>query len=150
MDTIVCPDAPIIVGLSLGVLTVLVVQEVDHLVQHPFGYRKARAKGRSRKVECEVGGNSMFRDKIFEAPSVARPRIVVKIHPFIDLLIYGLAYRSCELLLGQRFARFDVALKEKLVAGNGDPVDVAKPAPDAHTNAMLRVIELGRYCATPS
>src|SRR5215831_4810577 len=76
MDAIVCPDAPIVVGFSLGVLTVLIVQEGDHLVQHRFSNRKARAKGRACKVESEVSTDSVFRNKIFEAPSGARIRIV--------------------------------------------------------------------------
>ncbi len=150
MDTIVCPAAPIIVGFSLGVLTVLVVQESDHFVQHRFGYRQARAEGRSCKGKSKVGANSLFRDKIFETPSVARTRIIAKIHPAVDLLLDSLAYRGCKLLLGQRFAGFDVAVKEKLVARDSDPVDVAKPAPDAHSNTMLGVIQLERRCAAPS
>src|SRR5262249_17048150 len=100
MDAIVCPDAPIVVGFSLGVLTVLIVQEGDHLVQHRFSNRKARAKGRACKVESEVSTDSVFRNKILEAPSGARIRIIVKIHPFIDLFINRIAHGSRKLLLG--------------------------------------------------
>src|SRR5262245_44357450 len=98
MDTIVCPDAPIVVGFSLGVLAVFIVQEGDHLVQHPFSYRKARAKGRSCKAKCEVGANSVFRNKIFEASSVVRVRIIMKLYPFIDLFIDSITYGDSKLL----------------------------------------------------
>ena len=50
-STIVRPDAPIVIGFPLGILAVFVVQEVDHFVQHRFGYRKARAEGRACKVK---------------------------------------------------------------------------------------------------
>src|SRR5262245_2126737 len=150
MDTIVCPHAPIVIGLSLRVLAVFVVQEGDDLVQHRLGYRKPRAKRRACKVECEVGTNSVLRNEIFEAPSVARIRIVVKIHPFVDLLVDSTTDRSCKLLLGQCLAGFDLALEEKLVAGDSDPVDVAEPASNAHADAVLGVIELSGCCVTPS
>src|SRR6516225_7048949 len=150
MDTIVCPDAPIVVGFSLGVLTVLIVQEGDHLVQHRFSNRKARAKGRACKVESEVGTDSVFRNKILEAPSGARIRIIVKTHPFIDLFINRIAHGSRKLLLGQQLTGSDVALEKKLVTWNSNPVDVAKPAPNAHANAVLRVVDLSRCCVAPS
>src|SRR6516165_8111395 len=117
MDAIVCPDPPIVVGFSLGVLTVLIVQEGDHLVQHRFSNRKARAKGRACKVESEVGTDSVFRNKILEAPSGARIRIIVKTHPFIDLFINRIAHGSRKLLLGQQLTGSDVALEKSLYPG---------------------------------
>src|SRR5262249_15431499 len=57
---------------------------------------------------------------------------------------------SRKLLLGQQLTGSDVALEKKLVTWNSNPVDVAKPAPNAHTNAVLRVVDLSRCCVAPS
>ena len=92
----------------------------------------------------------MLRNKILEAPSVAGIRIIVKIHPLVDLLVDCVPYRSLKLRFGQQFARFNLTLEKKLVAGYRDPVDVAKPPPDAHTDAVFRVLELSRCRVTPS
>jgi hypothetical protein len=42
------PDAPIVIGVTLGIFAVLVVQESDYFVHHAFGDRNAGAKKTDR------------------------------------------------------------------------------------------------------
>src|SRR5271166_6934443 len=150
MGAVVSPDAPIIVGVSLGVFAVLVVQERDDLLQHWLGHRKARAKDRARELKREVRADALGCDEVFDARSCTHTRGVVKLDAFVDALVDGIMHCGFEMSLCQRLAILEVALIEKLVARDRNPIDVAKPSADADTGAVLGVVELGRrYAAAP-
>src|SRR5215469_496926 len=51
--------------------------------------------------------------------------------------------------LCQALARREIALIEKAVAWNRDPVDIAKPAPHAHARTMLGIVEFSSHYSAP-
>src|SRR5690349_17273032 len=110
MGTVVGPDTPIVVGCSLGVFAVLVVQEGDDLVQHWLGHRKARAKHRPGELEGEVGADTLVRNEIFEARARPGARGIMKIDAFVDALGYRLAHSGFETGLSKALAGFEVAV----------------------------------------
>src|SRR5262249_38953445 len=140
MDTIVCPDTPVVISFSLGVFAILVIEEGYNFLQHWFGYRESRAKGRPCKIKREVGPDAVFRDEVVQAWIRARIRIVVKIDALIDILVDCITQRGFEMLFGQSLVCIDAALEKKLVPRHRDPVHIAKPTPDAHTGSVLGVV----------
>src|ERR1700746_117436 len=100
MRAVVGPDAPIVVRCPFGVFAVFVVEESDDLMQHRLGHWKARAKDGAGELQREVGTDGLIGNKIFEARSRSRARIVVKLDSFIDALIDGIPYGGIEMGLG--------------------------------------------------
>src|SRR6185503_13680456 len=102
MSAVVGPDIPIVVGLSLGVLAVLVVQKSDDLVQHWLGNGNARAKHRSRKLQGKVGADALLRNEILDACSSADAGRGVKLHSLVNALADRVMHCGLEMGLRQR------------------------------------------------
>src|SRR3954451_2499801 len=142
MGTVVGPNTPIVVGFSLGVFPVLVVQEGDDLVEHWLCHGKAHAKHRPGELEGEVGTNTLVHNEILEARSRLGAPVVMKIDAFVDTLRDRVAYGGFETSLSEALADLEVAVVEELVAWDRHPVDVAKPAADAYTGTVFGVVQL--------
>src|SRR5271163_2010031 len=149
MDAIVRPHTPIVVGIPLGVLAVLVVEENDHLFKHFLCDRKARTKSRARELESEVGADTMIGNEILKVRPGSRGRVFVKLDPFVDVLVNRITHCGFEMSLSQTLAHLEIALIEKFVAWNCYPIDVAKPAAHAHARTVLGIVEIGRDPPAP-
>src|SRR5580693_10103161 len=149
MNTVVCPDTPIVVGVALGVFAVLVVQESDDFVQHASSHRNAGTENRARKLQREVGADALVCDKIFEATTSVRGRVVVKLDALVDALLDCVMHSGLEMGLGQTLTKFKIALIEELVPWDRHPVDVPEPAIDAHTRTVLGIVQPGRWDSAP-
>jgi hypothetical protein len=104
MGAVVGPHAPIVVSVTLGVFAILIVQEGNNFAQHWRGNRKARAEYRSRKLQREIGANTLIRNKIFE-PCIGRDAGgSVELHALVDAFADHLAHCRVEMGLRQRLA----------------------------------------------
>src|ERR1700751_3648700 len=112
MRTVVRPDAPIIVGFSLRVFAVLIVQEGDNLVQHGLGHRKPCAEFGPSELKGEVGADALVHNEILETRSRPRARVIMKLDAFVDALVNCFPRGRFEMGLSETLADFEVSLVE--------------------------------------
>src|SRR5215472_4257853 len=117
MGAIVGPDTPIIVGLTLSVFAVFVIQKGDDLVHHPCSHWKSGAENRPRELQCEVCADALVSDEIFEARTGVRRRVVMKLNAFVDALFDRITHSGVEQGLRQTLTELQIAFIEKLVPG---------------------------------
>jgi hypothetical protein len=99
MRAVVRPDTPVVVGFSLGVFAVLVIQEGNDFLQHRLGHRKARAEHRPGELEGEVRADAFVGNEILEAGSRTSIWIVVKLDPFVDSFVDRISDSGFEMRL---------------------------------------------------
>src|SRR5215469_677929 len=100
MSAVVCPDIPIVVRFSLGVLSILVVQESNYFVQHRLGNGNARAKHGSRELQGKISADTLVRYEILETQFGDGARGSVKFHTLVDALADHVTHRGREMGLG--------------------------------------------------
>src|SRR5262245_60735956 len=115
MGAVVGPDTPIVVGLTLSVFAVFVIQEGDDFVHHWRGHGKSGTEDRPRKLKCEVCADALVSDEIFEARIGVRGWVVMKLNALVDALFDRIMHSGVELGLRQTLTELQIALVKKLI-----------------------------------